>query len=219
MPVLSIVSPGIDRLVRGSEPNVVAKGGLRALLREKTAAAHACLDLSIQTVELRSAPQYCHFLEAHAEALLPLEATLVQSGVRRLFPDWDERVRSQALLEDIARLGGVVRPFEELEPLDDAGMLGAMYVLEGSRLGAAVLLDIVLQSPDPIVRNATGYLSHGAQKRLWPSFLAILERCGTTLNDVNATVDAARHAFAIFEAAFSPVAQFSAAPMAASDRP
>jgi heme oxygenase len=122
-------------------------------------------------------------------------------------------------LDDVARLGGVVRPFEELEPLDDAGMLGAMYVLEGSRLGAAVLLDIVLQSPDPIVRNATGYLSHGAQKRLWLSFLAILERCGTTLDDVNATVDAARHAFAIFEAAFSPVAQFSAAPMAASDRP
>jgi heme oxygenase (biliverdin-IX-beta and delta-forming) len=219
MPALSIVSPGIAQPVRGSAPKSAAARGLRALLRDKTKAAHRRLDSAISVVELRSAPHYARFLEAHAEALLPLEATLAASGVRRLFPDWERRVRSPALLEDIARLGGATPPFDLLEPSDDAGMLGAMYVLEGSRLGATVLLEAVLQSPDPGIRDATAYLSHGAQERLWPSFLTALEFHGATLDDTTAAVASARQAFARYEAALSRAFSPVAATIAASDRP
>jgi heme oxygenase (biliverdin-IX-beta and delta-forming) len=201
------ISPEINgRTCNPRATSVGAGGGVRALLREKTAAAHARLDAALQTLELQSAPQYCRFLEAHAEALLPLEKSLAASGVRRLFPDWDQRARSRVLADDIARLGGEVRQSGLLAgPFDDAGLLGAMYVLEGSRLGAAVLLDIVSQSSDSVVRNATGFLSHGAQKRLWPSFLAVLERHGATLEDVDEAVAAARRVFALFETSFARI--------------
>jgi heme oxygenase (biliverdin-IX-beta and delta-forming) len=220
MPAVSLdIFPEMDRGVRDALPKNVAGSGLRALLREKTSAAHARLDSALQAVELRSAPQYCRFLEAHAEVLLPLETALVHSGVRRLFADWDQRTRSRALVADIARLGGALRPFDLLERFDDAGVLGAMYVLEGSRLGAAVMRDIVAQSPDQAVRDATAYLSHGAQQRLWPSFLVMLEHHGARLDDATGAVDAAHQTFALFEAALSRIALPAATATAASDRP
>lgn len=219
MPALSIVSPEIDPGVRGCAPENGAKSSLRALLRKETQAAHKRLDMAIQPIALRDAPQYRRFLEAHAEALLPLEATLVHSGVRRLFPDWDRRVRSPALAEDITRLGGTVPPFDLLRPLDTAGLLGAMYVLEGSRLGATILLDIVSQSPDPVVRDATAYLSQGAQKRLWPSFVAMLEHHAATVDDIPGAVRAARQAFAVFEVALLRAAPPVPSTTAIADRP
>src|SRR5262245_32318182 len=42
-----------------------------------------------------------------------------------------------------------------------AGVLGTMYVLEGSRLGAQVLLKSVMRSSDAVATAATAYLSHG----------------------------------------------------------
>ena len=220
MPALAVdVSSEIDRPVRDSALQSTAGPRLRELLKEKTAAAHARLDATLHSVDLRNASQYRRFLEAHAEALLPLEATLVNSGVRRLFPDWDQRARSRALVEDIVQLGGAVRSCELLKPFNDAGVLGAMYVLEGSRLGAAIQLGIVAQSADPVVRNATEYLGHGAQQRLWPSFLAMLGRHGASLDDVTGVVSAARQAFALFEAALSRLVVPAAATIAASDRP
>jgi hypothetical protein len=49
-----------------------------------------------------------------------------------------------------------------------------MYVLEGSRLGAQVLLQAVAGSSDAAVTAATAYLRHGAGRHLWQSFLALL---------------------------------------------
>lgn len=183
----------------GVSDNRRSAGGLRNLLRENTAAAHARLDGALGGIDLREQRQYCRFLEAQAQALLPLEATLAESGVRRLFPDWEQRFRSRVLVEDITLLGGDVEPFATLDRLGDDAIVGTMYVLEGSRLGAAYLLKIVQESMDPAVRETTAYLSHGAGTRLWPNFLRTLERYAATLPDATAMVDAAHAAFALFE--------------------
>jgi heme oxygenase len=194
----------------GVSGNVQDKSSLRNLLKANTAAAHERLDGALAGIDLREQRQYCRFLEAQAKALLPLEATLAESGVRRLFPDWEQRFRSRVLVEDITLLGGDVQPFTTLDRLGDDAIVGTMYVLEGSRLGAAYLLKIVQESSDPAVRETTAYLGHGAGTRLWPNFLRTLEHYAATLPDAAAMVDAARSAFALFETAmtrFVPTAE------------
>src|SRR3569833_1520653 len=42
-----------------------------------------------------------------------------------------------------------------------ARLFVALYVLEGSRLGARCLVRLVTRSSDPLVREATAYLRHG----------------------------------------------------------
>jgi heme oxygenase (biliverdin-IX-beta and delta-forming) len=195
------VSP--DRPVGSRKPHGACEASLRALLREGTAAAHARLDGALAGIDLREQQQYCRFLEAQAQALLPLEATLADSGVRRLFPDWEQRFRSRVLVEDITLLGGDVQPFGTLDRLGDDAIVGTMYVLEGSRLGAAYLLKIVQESPDPAVRETKAYLSHGAGTRLWPNFLKTLESYAAKLPDPATMVDAAQRTFALFETAMA----------------
>ncbi len=130
---------------------------------------------------------------------------LVSAHVERLFPDWERRSRSRAIRADIARFGGIVRPLSAPEELGLGGMLGTMYVLEGSRLGARMLLRRVAQSPHPEVREACAYLGHGAGSSLWQSFLAALEFHGGRLSDDRVAVRAAQHAFDLFADAASSI--------------
>lgn len=139
-------------------------------------------------------------------AVLPLEAALARSGVERLFPDWPSRSRSRALSSDIAHLGMSMRLFPTLPRLDFEDILGTMYVLEGSRLGARFLLARVQQSPDPTVASTSAYLSHGAGLQLWRSFLGLLEQHAAELDDPAKAIAAARWTFRLFELAAAGVA-------------
>ncbi len=171
---------------------------LRNRLRGATADAHRRLDAALGTLDLQSRAGYRRFLAANAAALLPLEQALVEAGVAESFPDWATRTRGGAILDDLARVGGVVRPLAAPAPLDAGAMLGMLYVLEGSRLGAAVLLKRVAQSPDPVVAGATRYLRHGAGQRLWPGFLSRLGRLALTPDQEARAIDGARCAFDLF---------------------
>jgi heme oxygenase len=173
--------------------------GLRYRLRDATADAHARLDAQLETFDLRQLSDYRRFLEISAAALLPLEAALVEAGVERVFPDWPSRSRTRALLADLDRTGGVARPLPAPDALDFAGILGTMYVLEGSRLGARLLLEDVLQSSDAVVAGATAYLGHGAGRPLWQSFVESLERHAASLDEDTRAIAGARRAFGLFE--------------------
>ncbi|QOZ67087.1 heme oxygenase [Bradyrhizobium arachidis] len=173
--------------------------GLRERLRDSTASAHRELDAQLSAFDLTVFSGYRRFLQASAAALLPLETALVEAGIARLFPDWPERSRSAAIVADLGRLGSAV-PFTVSVPaLTRSGMLGTMYVLEGSRLGAKFLLKTVADAADPRLGEAAAYLNHGTGKRLWQSFLAKLaseEGC-----EEDEAIDFARIAFAAFERA------------------
>ncbi|WP_461625772.1 biliverdin-producing heme oxygenase [Bradyrhizobium sp. 25ACV] len=173
--------------------------GLRERLRDATAAAHRELDAQLSSFDLTVLAGYRRFLQASAGALLPLEAALVAAGVARIFPDWPERSRSAAIAADLGRLGSAAQSTVSVPPLTPSGVLGTMYVLEGSRLGAKFLLKEVAEAADLRMTEATSYLSHGAGKRLWQSFLSKLqseEAC-----DEVEVIAAARNAFAAFEQA------------------
>jgi heme oxygenase (biliverdin-IX-beta and delta-forming) len=186
---------------------------LRARLREACADSHRQLDARLGVLDLRRLRDYRLFLEISAAALLPLEAALVSAHVDRLFPDWDRRSRGRAILADLARVDGVVHPFSASEVLGSGDILGTMYVLEGSRLGARVLLRQALESPHLEMRAARAYLSHGLGSDLWQSFNATLVSHGARLSDHRPVLRAARRTFDLFAAAASIVGSLSEEPV------
>jgi heme oxygenase (biliverdin-IX-beta and delta-forming) len=194
--MLATVSPNDSTIV-----DVVATLGLRERLKQATAAAHRALDARFGAFDLATPSGYLRFLEASAAALTPLEAALERAGVQGIFEDWPQRSRRPAIAADIARLGGVIRPLPDVGSFNRNQAVGAMYVLEGSRLGARYLLRTVLASADPTVAGAARYLRHGADLRLWPSFLDALARVIVAPGDEAEIVAGARRAFAAFAAA------------------
>ena len=175
--------------------------GLRERLRDATAVAHRDLDAQLTSFDLAALSGYRRFLQASAGALLPLEAALIDAGVARMFPDWPVRSRSAAITADLGRLGSAAQSMVRVQPLTRSGVLGTMYVLEGSRLGAKFLLRTVADAADPRIGQATAYLSHGAGMRLWQRFLVRLADEDLGAADEDQAIGAARDAFAVFERA------------------
>ena len=174
---------------------------LRNLLRDATAADHRRLDGRLAALQLKSMAGYRRFLEINAAALLPLESALVAAGVRDVVPVWSLHARTEAILSDLKKLGGRIRPLQAPMLCDPFAVLGTLYVLEGSRLGAAYLLKTVKNASDPMVAGTTAYLGHGAGQHLWASFLSILESHAEELIDEDDLVHPARRAFDLFATA------------------
>ena len=112
----------------------------RAALRAATMDDHERVDRLFSRFDLSATESYGRFLTAQAAAHLPIEAALEAAGAGQLVADWEQRKRSHLLQADLAELGiGIPAPVEP-PPLPGAqAVLGALYVLEGSRLGGAVL--------------------------------------------------------------------------------
>jgi len=177
---------------------IATSSGLRDTLKEATATAHRELDAQFAGFDMSSRRGYRRFLEASAAALLPLEAALERAGVARLFADWPQRARREAITADVACLDGTIRPLEDVDVLNRNGVLGTMYVLEGSRLGARYLLRMIAQSSDPLIAETRAYLGHGAGQSLWRSFLTRLEYEAMTGDDEAEAIAGARRSFAMF---------------------
>ena len=175
---------------------------LRSLLREATASAHGRVDDAFTRLNLGQRNDYRKFLTTHASVMLPLEALAGQAGAGQILEDWPSRRRSDVLLDDLAALGLQPPPLLLLGSHGGpAWVLGVLYVLEGSRLGAQVLRQRVLAGPDAECWAATAYLSHGMGQALWPSFLAKLEASPYAKGDTGPVIAGAHDAFAAFERA------------------
>jgi heme oxygenase (biliverdin-IX-beta and delta-forming) len=189
MPVTALAS-------KRAGANSAATSPLREKLKQATAPAHRDIDAQFSRFDLTSVAGYRRFLEASAAALVPLEAALEVAGIASVIDDWPQRSRRAAIVSDLARLNGAVRPLGEFAPLNRSTALGVMYVLEGSRLGAKVLLRTIAVRSEPEIAAATRYLRHGAGQALWPSFLLTLER--EPQNAEAEIIAGAQRAFAVF---------------------
>lgn len=174
-------------------------------IREATRMSHSRLDVALAKLDLAIPLYYEGFLRSQAEALFPLEAALEANGIESLIPDWIQRIRTPALERDLATLNITCNPLP-LPPFGSAAeMLGAVYVLEASRMGARVMLARLAEHPDSDAMNATAYLRHGFGKRFWPSFLTLLEAHPAAQSDTAGVVHGAEIAFAMFENALKPM--------------
>jgi heme oxygenase (biliverdin-IX-beta and delta-forming) len=162
-------------------------------LRTATADAHARLDALYACFDLARADGYCAFLRAHAAALLPVETWLDRAGAVTVVADWCARRRAAPLRADLLALGEPVpagRPFAAAATRP--ALAGALYVLEGSRLGGRYLArgvpaDFPRAFLDPVERPS------------WPALLAAVDSALADPADHPAAIDAALAVFARFE--------------------
>lgn len=137
-----------------------------AHLRAATRVDHEQVDGAYGRFALGTAEGYRDFLTAHAR-ILPLAERLIDPAA--LVEGWQGR--TQALRDDLAALGGDENP-PELDftlPPGEAARWGALYVIEGSRLGGAVLARSVPQGLPAAYLNAR----HGSGA--WRDLLAKLD--------------------------------------------
>jgi len=147
-----------------------APSGLRAMLRAATIVDHGRLDKMAAGLDVGQPEGYRAFLLWHARVLPVLEERL---GMAPELPDWAERRRAAVLVADIRALGlGAPEPCPAPPLVNLFECIGALYVLEGSRLGAAVLARRV-ESAQPHAPRA--FLTHGKDAQLWRRFLIWLE--------------------------------------------
>jgi heme oxygenase len=165
----------------------------RHALRIATAADHDRVDAAFAGFDLADRQGYRDFLSAQAAALIPVEVAIDAAGGAALVADWPSRKRSQTLKADLEDLGvdapdgGPVPKF-----VTQAETLGAIYVLEGSRLGGGVLARSVP------AHFPSRFLSTPDATR-WRTLIEILDDRLTTPQARDEAINSARRTFALFE--------------------
>lgn len=121
--------------------SVIEISSARLAIREATRSAHDRVDALYGAFDLSTRTGYASFLRAQAYAFLPVEREISNAAdLPGVLSDWDRRSRGDLLINDLCALG-IESPETgrwETEG-DEAHLLGAAYVLEGSRLGGRVL--------------------------------------------------------------------------------
>lgn len=139
------------------------------LLRSETSQAHNTLDRAHDGGDFASVDDYSRFLEAQARIFPAAEAYLAASEEFRTLPDWPDRLRSDALMADLAALGRNQPPLLSFRFEDRPGVAaGIAYVLEGSRLGGKLIARKLERGG--LQDAPVSFIDHGADNRFWPSF-------------------------------------------------
>lgn len=143
----------------------------RAALRSATAANHDAVDAAFSRFDLTDTASYSRFLAAHARVLPAVEKALAACDRIPVFAP-----RAELLAADLDVLG---LPMPDPLPLavleSEAAAFGTLYVIEGSRLGGALLAKRV---PDNLPH---AYLSAAHPPGVWRAFgetLDFAERVG-----------------------------------------
>jgi heme oxygenase len=179
--------PAIDQAQSSQREGAVAR------LRAATRPCHDAVDTAYSVFDLADRVHYGRFLLAHAEATGAAEASL--AGSHDLTP-W--RPRMALLTDDLDRLGLALPPalaFGRAEV--DAWRWGVLYVLEGSRLGATLLVKRAgSQVP-------SAYLSSRHLAGEWRSLLMAIDARGSAGGEawIEAAIDGARNCFALYQSA------------------
>lgn len=171
----------------------------RFALKAATAEAHEHLDNRFSRFDLADPTQYGAFLSAQAGAFFPVEDALEAAGVADVIEDWPQRRRSDVLRSDLAALG-LSDPAPVVSPAlcSQADILGALYVLEGSRLGGAMLVRTV---PDTLPKT---FLTPG-NPAAWRAFVTVLDQRLSSQADLDAAAAAASAVFEAFATSASNV--------------
>ncbi|WP_294190387.1 biliverdin-producing heme oxygenase [uncultured Sphingomonas sp.] len=105
-----------------------------ARLRDATRASHDAVDAAFGGYDLSNRDDYRRFLGAHARALPAAEQALGALAFARTLPP-----RTPLLEQDLADLGEQMPGSLSFACADEAALWGALYVVEGSRLGGVML--------------------------------------------------------------------------------
>lgn len=173
-------------------PGMTKAASARNLLRTATASAHARVDDAFGGFDLDDRDGYRSFLMAQAGPLLTAEAAIDAFAPAALLPDWPERSRAALIRADLADLDAPAPKPEPFDVRSDAAALGVIYVLEGSRLGGAMLArNVPMDLPARFIRCAP-------EPKRWQELIKVLDRHLVTPDQHAVAADAARAVFDLF---------------------
>lgn len=164
----------------------------RSALRTATADDHERVDAIFGSFPLGEAAGYRAFLQATATAYLPVEAALDEGGAETVLKDWSARRRGALLRADLAELGLAPDKLEAPRMTGAPPLLGAIYVLEGSRLGGAMLKRSV---PAHLPRR---FLDAPSGKGAWRALGDLLDDRLRKSQDLADAIVAAKQVFGLF---------------------
>ncbi|GGC62629.1 hypothetical protein GCM10011504_46040 [Siccirubricoccus deserti] len=178
-----------------------SQAGTRLRLRARTASLHARLDRIIEASCLGEPLHLLRLLIIHHAALGSIVPDLEYAGAARLFPGWDGRSRLLALEADLAELRADPPRRLSIERLfqSEQEVWGALYAVEGSRLGNLILLGKVAEHGDDLGRRATRFLAHHPEEAVaWPRLVARLETLDYRGEDFETMVRGAEWVFGVY---------------------
>ena len=165
----------------------------RFALKAATDDIHRELDERLSTLELAAENDYRRFLDFHARTVPAVEASLASGGLGDMVEGWCASRRSDAIAGDLAALGEPMPKPVEPPVLTGVGeLLGAAYVLEGSRLGGRVLE----RRLGPGLPNA--FLKGDGSLGPWPALIAVMDRLLYSDSLLGEAKSAARRCFTLF---------------------
>lgn len=191
---------GIENLPTNlmSEPTGVPFG---RFLRAATADAHRRLDEELSVDAITTSVARCHdYLARHAEALREVDGLLDWNAFGALeLPDLSVRRARYALL--LGPMGdGIGSSASSGSRLSPAGMVGALYVLEGSvHGGREILKELNTKFPD-LGPESTDYLGGFGEETpaMWRRFLSWLDGLAFDASEREEASEAARTVFRVF---------------------
>jgi heme oxygenase len=154
------------------------------------------VDALYSRFNLTRAADYRLFLAAQAAAHIPVEEALDRAGAATVLPDWEHRCRAELLRRDLDETGTArtpVMPAPNFSGLP--ALLGGLYVIEGSRLGGA-LLKRALPPGTP-----ARFLDAPAEPGAWRRLIATIDTSIVAPDEIAAATSAAQAVFKLFEAA------------------
>lgn len=183
--------------------STIAKTFNRFFLRDSTAQLHQKLDAAFEKAGFLNAEHYRSFLTVHAMVVLPAEKWLEDFDLKDLPPDWPERSSSSRIIADLGNLGVAVPTAPELElRRTPAAASGVLYVLEGSRLGGA-LIGRKLTSGDRSNDRPMRFLSE--PRGDWQPFVAWLNGRSWSGGEAAIAVESASYIFSLYSSALQQV--------------
>jgi heme oxygenase len=155
---------------------------------------HDRVDSLFSRADLSTREGYAEFLTAQARAHLSVENALDAAGAADFVSDWNSRRRSALLLGDLEQLGLTPPALLHHEiARGEAAVIGGIYVLEGSRLGGALLRRSVAPGLPAAFLSAS-------DPAAWRRLIEIIDDRLRNEDEIAAATRAARDVFATFEA-------------------
>ena len=154
------------------------EAGNRFALRDLTRGDHERLDALVG--HFGDSKSYTRYLEGMAAFRAPVERALLQADTSAILGEWQPGMVSAELAQDLRDLGreNVAAVGDFPLPADRDGLLGVLYVLEGSALGARVLVRRAAALGFTAEHGARHLAAQTARPQAWPQFVALLDSIG-----------------------------------------
>lgn len=149
--------------------------GNRFILRDATREDHEALDAIVGPFSSRAS--YLRYLEGMAHFRARLEPVLDDARYDESFEGWRAGLILPELRRDLADLGGSMPPLgrQFRSAGDRAGLFGMLYVLEGSAIGARLLMKRAAELGYTAAFGARHLAAQTARPESWTRFVRLLD--------------------------------------------